>query len=187
MQYYNHGDKMEKNHKIIIIILIIAIIALLASLAYIFMGNNLTASDGNVPKGMQRYNFDSGFTMLVREDVKFLKSWEHNGLGTKKIYYDESKNYAVQYSQSDMFNNNISDELSKSLNSSGEYELSTEGNLKIFKVLNKSDKFDTGNGKLKHFKYRILIQEGNKYIIMSGNNLDSLKTMANSIKFEKGE
>ena len=72
---------MEKNHKIIIVGLIIVIIALVVGLAYMMVGNNLSGG-GNVPEGMERYNFDSVFSMAVPKDSKFLKTVNSSALDT---------------------------------------------------------------------------------------------------------
>lgn len=175
---------MEKKHKIIIVALIIVIIALIAGLAFMLGGNNQLSDDNvEVGEGMQVYDFDSAFTMVVKDDAKFLKTWEENGLGISKIYFNEKENYVIMVSESDLVNDNVEKELVSLINLSANYSLSEEGNLKIFKVLDKSDKFETGKS-LKHFDYRVLVVNNDKYILLSANDLDLIKKMANSINFE---
>ena len=72
---------MEKRDKIIVIGLIIVILALVAGLAYMFMGNNLSVSDSSVPQGMQKYDFDSAFTMNVPKGCKIFKNMECYWIG----------------------------------------------------------------------------------------------------------
>ena len=173
---------MEKRDKIIVIGLIIVILALVAGLAYMFMGNNLSVSDSSVPQGMQKYDFDSAFTMNVPKDVKFLKTWNVTGLGITKIYYNKENKFCVFYAQSDMIDEVFVENAADTLNSSGKYDVSVDGGLKVFKVLDKKEKFDIGNGE-KHFDYRVLKSVKSGYVIISGDNIDSLKQMANSISF----
>ena len=172
---------MEKKHKIIIIALLIVIVALIAGLAMMLTGNDKNVE---VKEGMQVYDFDSAFTMVVKEDAKFLKTWDHNSLYSNKMYYNEKDDYVVTLSESDYFANNF-DLLTSLLDNEEDYEHISDANLNIVKVLNKSEKTDTGVSE-KHFDYRIGVFEGNKIIELEGNDLDYLKEMANSIKFSRG-
>lgn len=172
---------MEKKDKIIIGALIVVIIALVASLAFMFSDNNSHMGEISVPEGMQRYDFDSAFTMNVPKGVKFLKTWNYTGLGVTKIFYDKKDSFCVLYVQSDMIDEGLVENIGDSINSSNKYELSVEGDLKIFKVIDKKEKFDIGDGE-KHFDYRVLKSVKSGYVIVSGNNLTSLKEMSNSIE-----
>ena len=170
----------------IIIGLVIVIIALIAAISVLLIGNGGDASndDNQIPEGMQRYNFDAGFTMLVKDDVKFLKTWDSSGLGISKNYYNKEDKYVIQFTETDMLKNS-EDNYIKMFNSSDDFKISEEGDLKIVKVLDKSKKIAAGNSE-KHFDYRVIVLHDNKVIILSGNNLDSLKEMANSINFDLG-
>ena len=172
---------MENKHKIIIIALLIVIVALIAGLAMMLTGND---KDVNVKEGMQVYDFDSAFTMVVKDDAKFLKTWDHNSLYSNKIYYNEKEDYVITLSESDYFANNL-DLFSSILDNEENYEHISDANLNIVKVLNKSEKTDIGISE-KHFDYIVGVVEGNKIIELEGNDLDYLKEMANSIKFSEG-
>ena len=170
---------MEKKNKIIIVALIIVIVALVAGIAMMLNGNNLKSNDVEAGEGMQVYDFDSAFTMVVKDDAKFLKTWNTSPLGVNKQYYNNEDNYLVVLEESDYFANNI-DFFSTLVNDTNEYE-HIDDNLNIVKCLNKSDKVDTGASE-KHFDYKMGIVEGNKFIILYSDDLDSLKDMGNSIR-----
>lgn len=170
---------MDKN-KMVIIGLIVVIVALVAGLAIVLTGNG-NSSDVQVPEGMQEYNFNSAFTMVVKDDAKFLKEWDSLSVGSYVSYYNKEDNYVVQFSKSDLLTGN-EDNFVDVINSSKSFDITKEGNLYICKVLNKSEKFSVGNSE-KHFDYRVFSLYGDKEVIVSGNDLDSLKEMASTIKF----
>ncbi|WP_304047353.1 hypothetical protein [Methanobrevibacter gottschalkii] len=169
---------MDKN-KIIIIGLIIVIVALIAGIAMMLTGNG-NSSGVDVAEGMQVYDFDSAFTMVVKDDAKFLKTWGDTPVGSFKTYFNKEDNYAVELSESDYFANNI-DFLSSIMNDTDDYEIVEDGDFRIVKVLDKSDKVDTGSSE-KFFTYKGATLKGNKLISLASNDLDSLKEMGNSIK-----
>ena len=176
---------MDKN-KIIIVGLVIVIVALVAAIAFTLLGNGNNVSDDSskIPDGMQRYNFDAEFTMLVKDDAKFIKSWDSGSFGVAKNYYNKEDKYAIQFTESVMLKNNEKTFID-TLNSTGDYDISEDGDLKIVKVLDKSEKFSAGNSE-RHFDYRVVVFHEDLDIILSGNDLDSLKEMANSIEFNLG-
>ena len=169
---------MDRN-KMIIIGLIVVIVALIAGIALMLTGNG-NSSDVQVPEGMQVYDFDSAFTMVVKDDVRFLKTWDDAPVGHSKTYYNKEDNYLVQLYESDYFANNI-DFLSTMLNNTDDFEIIEDGDFRIVKVLDKSNKVDTGSSE-KYFTYSGSITKGNKLITLSSNDLDSLKEMGHSIK-----
>ncbi|WP_298502388.1 hypothetical protein [uncultured Methanobrevibacter sp.] len=172
---------MEKKDKIIIGVLIIVILALVACLAIIVAGNgNLLKGEAGVEEGMQVYDFDSAFTMVVKDDAKFLKSWETTPVSIIKTYYNKDDNYLIYLSESDYFANNL-EIFSTLVNDTGKFEKIDDMGLNIVKVIDKSEKVDVG-GSEKYFTYRIGLVDGNKFIVLYGDDLDSLKDMANSIK-----
>jgi len=164
----------------IIIGLIVVIVALVAGLAMMLTGNDIS-SDVQVPEGMQEYNFNSAFTMVVKDDAKFLKVWDSISAISYVDYYNKEDNYVIQFSKSDLLIGN-EDNFVDILNSSKSYDITKEGDLYVCKVLNKSEKFSVGNSE-KHFDYRVFRISGDNEVIISGNDLDSLKEMASTIKF----
>ena len=171
---------MDKN-KILIVGLIVVIVALIAGIAMMLTGNG-NSSDVEVPEGMQEYNFNSAFTMVVNDDAKFLKTWNSSLWGLDIDYYNKNDNYAVKLSESDNLIG-IEDDYIDLINSSKNYDISKDGELYVCKV-DKSKKFDVC-GSQKHFDYRVLILHGNKEVIISGDDLDSIKEMASTIKFRE--
>lgn len=177
---------MERKHKIIIISLIIVIIALIAGISYMLMGNGFS-SEESVPDGMQRYDFDSRFTMVVPEDARFLKDWEASVLGLDQsiIYFDKHNKFAVAYANSPMVTKDLVDYTVEYANASGNSTIELDGDLIISHELKNSGKI----GKTyedSEFKYAILLQNGHELVLVAGNDLNSVKSMANSIKFHEG-
>lgn len=173
---------MEKN-KIIIIGLVVVIVALIAGLAFMLTGNG-NSFDTQVPEGMQEYDFDSAFTMVVKDDAKFLKTWDSNAVAIQKVYFNKEDNYAVSLFESDYVTNNM-ELLSSVRNDTDNFEIIEDGDVRIVKVLDKSIKVNTGNSE-KYFTYQASTIKGNKMIQVAGNDLDSLKEMANTIKVNEG-
>ena len=174
---------MGKNDKIIIIGLIVVIIALIAGLAYMFMGNNLSASDGNVPNGMQRYNFDSIFTMTVPKNVKFLKEFNAtNEFGQAATYFDSSDEFAISYMYSPMITHEFINYTETFANASGNSTFEFEGDLVIAHNLKNNGKigndFESSN-----FTYMVLVQRGHEIVSINGNDLDSIKSMIKTLEW----
>ena len=173
---------MDKN-KMIIIGLVVVIVALVVGIAIMLTGNG-NSSDVQVPEGMQVYDFDSAFTMVVKDDAKFLKTWDSNSLGINKKYFNKKDDYVIVYSESDVFNN-LDNLISFTFNDTKKYNITEDEGLTVVKILDKNKKVSVGNSE-KYFKYGIPIIEGNKYIMVWGNNLDSLKEMASTVKINGG-
>lgn len=176
---------MEKNQKIIIIGLIIVIIALVAGIAYMFMGNSLTGNGGgNVPDGMQMYDFNSVFKMAVPKNAKFLKEWNHSDsvFGSGYSYLDKDNKFAVNYLDSPMVTHGLIRSMAEAVNKSGNGTVEFEGDL----IITHNLKF---NGKVgenmddTNFTYSIVLQKGHQAVVVSGNNLEFIKSMVNTIEF----
>lgn len=177
---------MERKHKIIIISLVIVIVALAAGLSYMLLGNGFSGEE-SVPDGMQRYDFDSRFTMVVPDDARFLKDWEASILGLDQsiIYFDKHNKFAVAYANSPMVTKELIDYAVEYGNASGNATIELDGNLIISHNLKNSGKI----GKTyddSEFKYGIMLQNGHEIVLVAGNDLNSVKAMANSIKFYEG-
>ena len=169
---------MERN-KIIIIGLVIVIVVLAAGLALMVFGNG-NSSDVEVPEGMQVYDFDGAFSMVVDKDVKFLKSWNSTSVSINKYYFNKEDNYLITLTVSDYAANNA--ESFKELYNSSKYENIENGDVSIDKILDKSHKVDTGSSE-KYFQYVATVLEGSKAVNVYGDDLESVKEMANSIRF----
>ena len=168
---------MERN-KIIIIGLVIVIVALAAGIALMVFGNG-NSSDVEVPEGMQVYDFDGAFSMVVDKDVKFLKSWNSTSVSINKYYFNKEDNYLITLTVSDYGANNP--ELYNMVNKD-KYENIENGDVSIDKVLDKSHKVDTGSSE-KYFQYVATVSEGSDIVRVYGDDLESVKEMANSIRF----
>ena len=176
---------MEKNQKIIIIGLIIVIIALVAGIAYMFMGGSLTGiGGGNVPEGMKMYDFNSEFKMAVPENAKFLKEWNYSDSiwGSGYSYLDKDNKFAVSYLDSPTITHNLIRSMVEAVNKSGNGTVEFEGDL----IITHNLKF---NGKVgenmadTNFTYSIILQKGHQAVGVSGNNLEFIKSMVNTIEF----
>lgn len=176
---------MEKKDKIIIGALIVVIIALVAGLAFMFSGNNFSNGGGSAPEGMKMYDFNSEFKMAVPEDVRFLKTWNNSDdmvLGMGYNYFDKHNKISVNYANSPMVNSEIVDGMVKVANSSGNYTIVKEGNM----IISHNTK---NNGKMaktsvdSNFTESIIVQKGHLLIVIDGNDMDLIKSMANSIEY----
>lgn len=178
---------MERKHKIIIISLVIVIVALAAGLAYMLLGNGFSGEE-NVPDGMQRYDFDSAFTMLVPDDVRFLKEWNTSfmeGFGQGTSYFDKNNKFSVIYGYSPILTKNFIKGFINLENASGNITFENEGDLIIIHNLNHGGKVAKTLDD-SEFKYSILLQRNHEVVTINGNDLDFIKSMANSIKFYSG-
>ena len=176
---------MEKSHKIIIAGLIIVIIALVAGLAYMLTGNNLSIGNGSVPEGMKMYDFNSEFKMAVPENSKFLKQWnkmEDSIFGRGYAYFDESNAIQISYSNSPLVTHELIDTFLKAGNSSGNATYDFEGDLIIVHNIKNSGKV-ADNPDDSEFKETIFLQKGHMVVGVSGNDLDLMKAMVNTIEF----
>ena len=184
-KYYNNGDKMEKSHKIIIVGLVIVVIAMVAGLAYMLTGNNLSAEKGSVPEGMKMYDFNSEFKMAVPKDVKFLKQWNNSEdmiFGQGYTYFDKNNEIEVRYVDSPMVTNELIDAWVKAGNSSGNATFDFEGDLIICHSIKNSGKM-AKNPEDSKFKEVILLQKGHMLVGVSGNDLNLIKSMINTVEF----
>lgn len=176
---------MDKN-KIIIIGLIVVIIALIAGLAIALTGND-NSGVSQASEGMEIYNFDSAFTMEVPNGTKFLKTWLDGNEtilteGIVKDYYSKDNEFSVTYINSRMLNDErinymfFEDLGNITTEQSGDsllvhYHDSTG---KIGKTLDDTD-----------FKEAIIIQKGVEIVELEGNDMDFLKSMADTVKFRE--
>lgn len=178
---------MEKSHKIIIAGLIIVIIALVAGLAYMLTGNNMSIGNGSVPEGMKMYDFNSEFNMAVPENSKFLKQWNKSGdmlFGQGYTYFDRNNEILVSYADSPLITPELIDTFVKAGNSSGNATFDFEGDLIISHSIRNSGKV-AKNPEDTEFKESIILQKGHMMIIVSGNDLDLIKSMVNTIEFNE--
>ena len=174
---------MEKKDKIIIVGLIIVILALLASLAYLFMGNNLSTGEGNVPDGMQRYNFDSAFTMAVPKDARFLKEFNASTeFGQATTYFDKSNKIAISYLNSPIVTHELINASESIVNESGNSSFEFEGDMVISHNLKNNGKmgkdFERSN-----FTEAILVQRGHEIFMVHGNDLDLIKSIIGTLEW----
>ncbi len=184
-KYYNNGDKMEKSHKIIIVGLVIVVIAMVAGLAYMLTGNNLSAEKGSVPEGMKMYDFNSEFKMAVPKDVKFLKQWnksEDMMFGQGYTYFDKNNKIMVAYSNSPMITHEFIDTMVNISNSSGNATFEFDGDLIIGHFIKNSGKM-AKNPNDSEFKESIILQRGHMIVGVSGNDLNLIKSMINTVEF----
>ena len=176
---------MEKRDKIIIVGLIIVILALIAGLCYMLMGNNSSAGNGSIPDGMEVYAFNSEFKMAVPEDARFLKQWNLTGeilFGSGYTYFDKDNEIQIAYADSPLVTHEFLDALVNAGNSSGNVTFEFEGDMIIAHNIKNSGKV-TSNPDDAEFKETIFIQKGHMMVGISGNDLDLIKSMANSIEF----
>ena len=175
---------MEKKEKIIIIGLVIVIIALAIGVASMFMGNK-GSNDANVPQGMQMYDFNSEFKMAVPNNVHFVKEWNTSGeynFGYGYTYFDKSNEFAVIYLDSPMITHEVLGSLVEFANKSGNVTFEFEGDLIISHNVKANGKVGNSPDN-SNFTESIVLQKGHQLIGISGNDLDLLKSMINTIEF----
>lgn len=177
---------MDKN-KIIIVGLIIAIVALIAGLAIALTGSN-NSSASQASEGMELYNFDSAFTMEVPNGTKFLKTRidvNETGIvseGIFKDYFSKNKEFEICYMDSHMLN----DERVNYILAIDEENVTTEhdGDFIIQHYSDSSGKIGK-TWETSDFKESIAIHKGTELIIIEGNDIDLIKSMAETIKFRE--
>ena len=174
---------MEKRNQIIIVGLLIIILALLVGLV-MTIGNN-GSKEGSGADGMQKYDFNSVFTMSVPENAKFLKEWNSTSefnFGEGYSYFDKNNEFAVSYWDSPLVTHGLVDAFVDVGNKSGNYSSELEGDLVICHNL----KNDGGVGnsiEKSNFTEAILLEKGHQLIIVKGNDLEFIKSMVNTIEF----
>ena len=176
---------MEKRDKIIITGMIIVIIALIAGLAFMLTGNNLSVGGAASPEGMKMYDFNSEFKMAVPNDVKFLKSWNNSDVAVfvgEYNYFDKNNEIMVSYIDSPMVTHEIINNMIKASNSSGNATFDFEGDLIISHNVKNNGKVGKSADQSK-FKERIFLQKGHMLVIVSGNDLDLIKSMIKTVEF----
>lgn len=177
---------MEKNHKIVIIGLIIVIIALVAGIAYVTMGNNLTSNTGgNAPDGMQMYDFNSAFEMAVPKNAKFLKEWggvNDIDFGDGYSYLDKDNEFCVVYTNSPMVTHEFVSSMVQISNNSGNCTFDFEGDFIVVHNVKADGKIGDSRDD-SDFKESVMLQKGHQMVVISGNDLDKIKSMANTVKF----
>ena len=175
---------MEKKEKIIIIGLVIVIIALAIGVASMFIGNK-GSNDANVPQGMQMYDFNSEFKMAVPNNVHFLKQWNKSAefdFGYSYLYFDKNNEFEVRSVDSPMVTHEIIDGMMELDNQSGNTTSEFEGDLIILHHVKANGK--VGNSpENSNFTESIVLQKGHQMVTLSGNDLDLLKSMINTIEF----
>lgn len=178
---------MEKKDKIIIGALIVVIIALIASLAFMFSGNNFSNDGGSAPDGMKMYDFNSEFKMAVPEDVRFLKTWNNSEDGVYGMgynYFDRHNQISVNYADSPLITSELIDGMVKVANSSGNFTIVNEGDMIISHNIKNNGKMAQTSAD-SNFTESILVQKGHLLIVIDGNDMDLIKSMANSIEYCK--
>lgn len=173
---------MEKKNKIIIAVLIVVIVALAIGVATMIF-NNSPAGGGSVPEGMQKYNFDSAFTMAVPKNTRFLKEFNSSSeFGQGVSYYDRDNKMAILYVTSPMITHEVINYFIDYVNSSGNATFEREGDLIFSHSL-------VHNGKLSknledsNFTDIILIQRGHELVLIQGNDPEFIKSMAETFEW----
>jgi len=176
---------MEKKDKIIIGALIVVIIVLVAGLAFMFSGNNLSNGGGTAPEGMKMYDFNSEFKMAVPKDTKFLKTWnetEGTLLSMGYTYFDKNNEIAVIYAYSPIITHDFLDSMNNVSVAAGNVSIEKEGDLIISHFLKANGKvgktLDNSN-----FTESVMLVKGHMIVGVSGNDLDLIKSMINTVEF----
>lgn len=176
---------MEKKDKIIIVVLVIVIAALLACLAFLFIGNDFSNGDGSAPDGMKFYDFNSEFKMAVPKNVKFLKSWnatDDNLFGEGYSYFDKNNEIAVLFVYSPGITHDLVDNMMNMSSSAGNVTFEYEGDLIIGHNVKANGKVGKSLDDT-NFTETVLLQKGHMLVGVSGNDLDLIKSMINTIEF----
>ena len=173
---------MQKRDKIIIGGLIIAIIALVAA---IFMVGGVNLSNGsNVPDGMQKYDFNSEFTMAVPKNASFLKEWNNSNefnIGSGYTYYDKANRFGVFYANSPMVTHELVNTVSELGEDSGNVTVEKSGDLIMLHN-------PAADGKIgltlddSNYREQIVFQKGHLLIVVVGNDAGFIKSMAETIQ-----
>ena len=160
---------------------------------YVYFANNLYLFDnkyynngkGSVPEGMKMYDFNSEFKMAVPKDVKFLKQWnksEDMMFGQGYTYFDKNNKIMVAYSNSPMITHEFIDTMVNISNSSGNATFEFDGDLIIGHFIKNSGKM-AKNPNDSEFKESIILQRGHMIVGVSGNDLNLIKSMINTVEF----
>lgn len=175
---------MEKKDKIIIVALIIVIIALVAGLVFLFMGNDFSNDGGSVPSGMKIYDFNSEFKMAVPEDVRFLKTWNTSDLPISGgySYFDRNNKIAINFADSPMVNQEFIRNLVNIANSTGNSTIEYDGDMIICHNIKNNGKV-ASTQEDSNFTESIMVQKGHLLIVVAGNDLDLIKSMAKTIVY----
>ena len=176
---------MEKKDKIIIGALIVVIIALVAGLAFMFSGNSLSNGGGSAPEGMKMCDFNSEFKMAVPKDTKFLKSWNETDdavFSEGYSYFDKNNEFAVEYVYSPVINHELLANLENVSASIGNASFEHEGDLIIAHHLKNNGKVGKSLDDTK-FKESVTLQKGHMLVQVSGNDLDLIKSIINTVEF----
>lgn len=175
---------MEKKEKIIIIGLVIVIIALAIGVASVIMWG-IDSNNSKIPQGMEKYDFDSEFTMAVPDDARFIKEWNRTDefiLAEGKSYFDSANKFSVVYVDSPMVTNEFVNTIMGIANNSGNVTFEVKNDYIVLHNLE-------SNGHVgksledSNFTDIILIQKGHEIVVLSGNDLNLLKSMAETVKF----
>ena len=174
-----------------IIGLIIVIIALIAGIAFMFLGDDSSISRSNVSEGMEKYNFDSVFTMEIPENTRFLKSLNsddqdgvyYENMGNFKSYFSKNKEFSVRYIHSGMIDKNM---LISLVNGSEEDNVTFEESGNMIIAHNKNNNGKVGKTDEKsNFTDMVVVYKGLDVVVIKGNDADLIKSMANTIEFRE--
>ena len=148
-------------------------------------GNSLSVGNGSVPEGMKMYDFNSEFNMAVPKDARFLKQWNNSEdftLGQGYSYFDKDNKIEVRYVNSPLVTHEIVDAWVKADNSTGNATFDFDGDLIIFHHIKNNGKM-AKTAEDSKFKETILLQKGHMLVEVSGNDLDLIKSMMDTIEF----
>lgn len=129
------------------------------------LGNGFSGEE-SIPDGMQRYNFDSRFTMLVPDDARFLKEWNESTeifVNEQVSFLDKHNKFAVAYIDSPLFTSEFIDFFIDLGNSSGNASIEFDGDLIISHNLKNSGKVGK-NYEKSEFEYTIISQNGHEMV-----------------------
>lgn len=149
------------------------------------MGGNFLTKSASIPQGMEMYDFNSEFKMAVPANAKFLKTWNNTDeypFQQSYSYFDKNNEIAINYMDSPLITHKFVDEFVKVSNSSGNATVEYEGDLIIFHDIKNNGKVGKTFENSK-FKENIVIQKGHMIVFVFGNDLDKIKSMANTIEF----
>lgn len=149
------------------------------------MGGNFLTNSASIPQGMEMYDFNSEFKMAVPANAKFLKTWNNSEdflFDQSYSYFDKNNEIAISYIDSSLITHEFVDEFIKMGNSSGNATVEYEGDLIIVHNIKNNGKVGKTFENSK-FKEGIAIQKGHMMVLIAGNDLDKIKSMANTIEF----
>ena len=175
---------MEKN-KIRIFGFVSVILILSISLTTVCASDGFFSIFESSPEGMVSYNFDSAFTMYVPENTTFLKTWLNADesllfSGEYKDFFSKENEFAVTFIDSNMIN----DERINYLLEDENVKIEQSGDNIIAHYPDRDGKIEKSLEDT-YFKEAIAIHKGSKLVIIEGNDLDFLKSMADTIEFRE--